>query len=384
MRRPSQTLTRMPRSGIREIFDLAHGIPDAIHLEVGEPDFPTPEHICQAAAEAAFAGFTHYTPNAGIPELREAIVGKLLERNDVDVEVDRVVVTTGAGGGLFTAIRALTDPGDGVLIPDPSWPNYAMMATVQELDVQYFPLRPEDGLVPTPEHIEPHLTERSRVLLVNSPGNPTGVVIHPETMRQLVDFAEANDLWLISDEVYDEMTFGRDHISALTMVPNGHVIGAFSFSKTYAMTGWRVGYVVATPEVASLITKCQEPISSCVNSPAQKAAVAALTGPQDAVAEMRSAYRERRDRATEILDAAGLPHAMPEGAFYLWVDVSGTGMSDIDFARKLVLDRQVAVVPGTAFGPTSGAYIRISLASALDDLVEGVRRTVAAVQEWAS
>jgi aspartate/methionine/tyrosine aminotransferase len=374
----------MPRSGIREIFDLAHQIPNAIHLEAGEPSFPTPRHICQAAIDALHDGYTKYTPNSGIPELQQAIADDVRRRCRLEVGPDQVVVTPGGVAALFTAIKALTDPGDGVLLSDPAWPNYLMMLTVQGLEPQPFPLLADDGLVPRAEVIERHITDRSKLLIINSPANPTGVVTPPEVLAELVEMARRHDLWIISDEVYDQLTFDAEAVPAARFDSDGRVVTVNSFSKTYAMTGWRVGYAIAPLEISSILSKVQEPITSCVNSPAQRAAVAALTGPQEAVAEMRAGYRDRRDLVMEILEGGGVPAVRPQGAFYAWVDIGRTGMSDRDFARRLVIERHVAVVPGTSFGPLGSNSIRLSLATGTELLTEGVRRLVQAIDDWAS
>jgi aspartate/methionine/tyrosine aminotransferase len=379
----SKIVAAMPRSGIREIYDLAHATPDCIHLETGEPDFPTPAHICDAAAEAARAGFTKYTPNAGIPDLREAIAEKVKTRNGVDVTADQVVVTPGGVMAGYSTIAALTDPDDGVLMADPSWPNFRMMAEIQSLEPQYFPTHAAEGFVPRAEHVEPRITGRSKILVLNSPSNPTGALIGAAELEELIELARNHDLWVLADEVYNDLVFGEPMVSAATFDSDGRVVVINSFSKSYSMTGWRVGYAVASPEVTSLITKCQEPNTSCANAPAQKAALAALVGSQDVLIEMRDAYRDRRDRALAILDAAEVPALRPDGAIYLWIDVSGSGSSDVDFAHRLIEEFHVAVVPGTAFGPSCIDHVRISLATAPDLLLAGVERLAAAVNEWA-
>jgi aspartate aminotransferase len=374
----------MPRSGIREIFDLAHQIPDAIHLEAGEPSYPTPGHISQAAIDALNEGFTKYTPNAGIPELRRAIADDVNRRGGFEINPDQVVVTPGGVAALFTALKALTDPGDSVLISDPAWPNYRMMLTVLGLDVQDYPLLADDGLIPRPDVMERHITDTSKLLIINSPSNPTGTVIPAEVLAEIMELARRYDLWVLSDEVYDRLTFDEQAVPMARFDTDSRVITVNSFSKTYAMTGWRVGYAICPPEIAPLVSKIQEPITSCVNGPAQRAAVAALLGPQEIVAEMRAGYRRRRDLVMEILTGAGVPAVRPQGAFYTWVDIARTGMSDREFALKLVKDRHVAVVPGTTFGSRGSTSIRLSLATETDLLTEGVRRLVDALNEWSS
>ena len=382
MVKPSRAVQSLPRSGIRAIMELAWTVDDPIHLEVGEPNFPTPDHVVEAANRAALDGFTRYTSNAGIPELREVLAGKVRDRNGIDVASDQIVVTPGAVVGLYSVIAAVADPGSEMLVSDPCWPNYLLMSELLGIRPVRFPLVAEDGFIPNAARIEPYITERTRVLLLNSPGNPTGATTDRESLAELIELARTYDLWVLSDEVYDEIWFDKPFVSAGPLDTDGRVITFFSFSKTYAMTGWRVGYLVAPPGLTENVIKAQEPITSCVNAPAQKAAVAAITGPQEIVAEMRKAYHERRDVVVDLLEENGIPHVRPTGAFYLMADVSGSGLSDMEFARRLVLERKVAVVPGTTFGPDSGAYVRISLATATEPLLEGVQRLADAVQSW--
>ncbi len=383
MPRPSRAVESLPRSGIREIMELAWSAGGGvIHLEVGEPDFPTPPHVVEAAHRAASDGFTRYTPNAGIPELREALAEKVQERNSIAAPPDRIVVTPGAVAGIYSAVAAAADPGAEVLISDPCWPNYILMMELLGIRPVRFPLSADNGFIPDPALIEPHITDRTQAILLNSPANPTGACTPRRAWEELLELARSHDLWVLSDEVYDEIWFDEPTASAGPLDRDERVVSFFSFSKTYAMTGWRVGYMVTPPGLTESVITAQEPITSCVNAPAQKAAVAALTGPQDAVEEMRSSYRERRDLVCGLLEAEGIPCVRPSGAFYLMADVSGSGLDDLAFARRLVSERGVAVVPGAAFGPGGGAYVRISLASAADLLLEGVTRLAEAVNTW--
>ena len=376
---PSHTIASMPRSGIRVINDLSNQYPDVIHLEIGQPNFPTPQHICQAAGEAASNGFTYYTPNAGIPRLRRAIAKKLRRFNGIDAGPENVVVTTGGVGAINTSLLTVCDRGDAILLSDPTWPNYSMMAVLQDLEVRRYNLRPEDGWLPNPEEIEKQITPNCRAMVLVSPSNPTATVIGEDLMRELMEVARRHDLWVISDEVYDAITFGEPAFSAYRIDPD-RVISVFSFSKTYAMTGWRIGYAVSRPDIATQLSKCQEPTSSCVNSLSQIGALTALRGPQDDVEMMRDAYWERRDQVMELLTAADIPFARPEGAFYMWVDISQSRLPDQEFAIKMVHDHRVAVVPGTVFGPNGGTHVRISLATDTELLLEGMSRLIKAVR----
>ncbi len=365
---------KMPRSGIRVILDLAAQIPDAIHLEIGQPNFPTPAFICDAAYRAIQQGFTGYTANAGLLSLREAIAEKVRRENGLKASPENIVVTTGGMGGLFSTLTTLLAPGDEVLIPDPGFPNYEMMAVLQQAPVVRYPLDAENGFQLRLETLPGLLTSRSKVLMVNSPSNPTGAVISPETMAALLDFARRNDLYLVSDECYEKIIFDAVHFSPGSLDNEGRVVSIFSFSKTYAMTGWRVGFVVAPVEIAAVITKLQEATVSCAASVSQKAAEAALYGSQDCVAEMVSAYRRRRDRALDILRQHGLPYYAPQGAFYMMIDISRCGDDSYQVARQLLLEEKVAVAPGATFGPQGNRYVRISLAADDAKLEEGLER----------
>ncbi|HKH58184.1 MAG TPA: pyridoxal phosphate-dependent aminotransferase [Rubrobacter sp.] len=379
--RPSTIASSMPVSRIREIMDLAWEDPEAIHLEVGEPDFPTPTHIIEAAHEAARAGHTRYAPNAGLPELREALAEKISGRNGYGASQDQIVVTQGGIQALYLVLRALLEPGDEVLLPDPAWPNFRMIAHLLGARVLPYPLVAEGDFLPRIEDLERLVTPRTRAILVNSPSNPLGTVLPRELARTLLEFARKHGLWFIADEVYDELVFDDTFVSVGSVAdPEDRLVSVYSFSKVYAMTGWRVGYLVAPPDLATILTGMQEPIVSCVNTPTQMAALAALNGPQQVVGEMRNAYKERRDELLEVLDLGDLPSSRPSGAFYVWTDISAAGMPSMDLARSLIETEHVAVAPGSAFGELGEGYVRLSLASSKEDLLEGASRLVEFVQ----
>ena len=374
---PSSIARSMPVSRIREVMELAWKDPEAIHLEVGEPDFPTPEHVVNAAHEAARTGHTRYAPNAGLPELREALADKVTRRNGFEARPDQVVVTQGGIQALYLVLSALLEPGDEVLLPDPAWPNFRMIAHLLGARAVSYPLFAQGHFLPRLEDLEHLVTPRTRAILVNSPSNPLGTVVPRELLQTLLAFARQRGLWFVSDEVYDEVVFDDHFVSAGSAADTSdRLVSIYSFSKVYAMTGWRVGYLVAPLDMAKLLTGMQEPIISCVNTPAQMAALAAVTGPQEVVREMREAYRARRDELLEVLDRGGLPSSRPSGAFYVWTDVSEAGMHSMDFARSLIEREHVAVAPGSAFGELGLGYVRLSLASSRDDLLDGASRLV--------
>jgi aspartate aminotransferase len=370
----SQTVESIAQSGIREVMDLAWKLGDVIRLEVGDPSFATPPHVIEAAARAARDGWTGYVPSAGIGELREAIAEKLRKHNRLEVEPAQVTVTAGGIGAIHAAMLAVLEPGDEILLPDPGWPNFRMIAGLLHAPERLYPLRPEHGFVPDVADLERACGPRTRAVLLNSPSNPLGTIIPSERLREVIAFARARDLWVISDECYDQITFDGGFASPASLGDPERVLSCYTFSKTYAMTGWRVGYLAGPPEAAALGDRIQQALVSCVNAPAQMAALAALTGPQDVAAEMRETYRERRDALVALLAEHGLACQPPAGAFYAWVDVSGRAESCRQFATELLRRERVAVAPGTAFGPAGEGWVRLSLAADTADLLEGARR----------
>lgn len=376
MPRPVEHVKNMPRSGIRAIMDAAwaHG-GDVIGLHVGEPSFATPAHVLDGARRALDRGETRYVPNAGLPELRSAIADKVKMRNRIAATPEQVVVSAGGMQALLNAVSMVVGPGDEVLIPDPGWPNFEMVVTLQQATPVRYPLRAENQFLPHVADLADLVTERTVAVVVNSPSNPLGAVLPPELASALTDFAADHDLWFISDECYDEIFFDQPHVSPAALAGTERVISCFSFSKTYAMTGMRVGYAVLPEQLSPISAKLQETMIACVNAPAQRAALAALEGPQGHVVMMRDAYRDRRDRATALFDELGIGYLRPQGAFYLWTDVREQSNGNVhDWALELLAREAVAVAPGTAFGPTGEGWVRLSLATETEALLEGCRR----------
>lgn len=381
---PAKRIVDMPRSGIRRIMDLAAGRPDVVHLEVGQPDFATPDHIVDAAIEAVRGGQHGYTPNKGLPELREAVVAKLQADNGIQYDVDEVVVGCGAVNVLMESLMALVEPGDAVLVPDPGWPNYEMMADILSVHPVHYPLDASEGYEPDLERLDALLAAhpRARVILLNSPNNPTGAVYRPETIGGIVELAQRHDVYVVSDECYEQIVFdGAPHVSPASLDDTGRVVTIQSVSKAFAMTGWRLGWAAAPRPLADLIAKVQEPVVACASGVSQLAARAALTGDQACVREMVAQYQARRNVAVELVDRAGLARSQPRGAFYLLVDARrlGGGEND-DVAGRLVRDHGVAVAPGETFGPRGRGHVRISLATSEDQIRLGLDRLVNAVQ----
>lgn len=364
------------RSGIRAIMDFAWASPEPIiHLEVGQPDATPPPHVMEEMQRAIRDGKTAYTPNAGIPELREACAAKLSRVNGIKVGRERVLITTGAMQGIAVTIGALCDPGDEILVPDPGWPNYEMACRLASVRAVPYSLRSDLGYRPDSVELAALVTGQTKAILVNSPSNPLGVVLGSADVRSVLDVAHEHDLWVISDECYDEIIFAGEPVSPAA-VDGGdeRVITVHSFSKTYSMTGLRVGYVSGPVDAIETMTKMQEAIVACVNSVAQHGAVAALEGPQDYVQERRAVYERRRDLATETAKRLGLHHVVPGGAFYFWLPLGGPADDSMAFCRRLVEREQVAVAPGATFGSKGEGAIRVALAAADDDIVEGLER----------
>jgi aspartate/methionine/tyrosine aminotransferase len=380
---PARAIAAMPRSGIREVMELASRREGVLHLEVGEPDFQTPPHIVEAAARAAADGYTKYTPNRGLDSVVEAICDKLARCNGIAAAPEQVVVTSGAVGAIMGALIALVEPGEDVLLPDPGWPNYQMMAAVIGARTVAYPLGRANGYEPDLERLSDLAARpRAKAIVVNSPGNPTGAVWSRETVERVVEIARAHGLYIVSDEVYEEIVFEGEHVSPATFDEDGRVITVSGVSKTYAMTGWRVGYLAASPEVAGLVAKVQEPLVACAASVSQRAAQAALSGPQDCVVTMRDAYRRRRDVAVAALREHGLLVSEPRGAFYVLADIGRATDDTYAFARALVEEHALAVAPGATFGPAGRGLVRLSLASATDVIEEGIARLATAVEGW--
>lgn len=363
-------------SGIRQMMERARQIPEVIHLEVGEPDVNTPDSIIQAAADAARAGFTKYTPSAGLASLREALARKLFEHNGLPTGADQVVVTPGSVFALAAAMLAIVDPDDEVLVPDPGWPNYASALQLIGARVVPYPLARGAEYLPDLGALRRVVSPGTRAVIVNSPSNPTGAVFPREAVRALADLAAERDLYLISDEVYEEFVFEGEHISPAAFDRDGRVVSIFGFSKTYAMTGWRLGYARANPEIADVMARLAEPFVSCPASVAQKAGEAALAGARGDVERMREAYRRRRDAVVEILGPEGLLASVPRGAFYALVDLSRMGTDSMALAGQLLEEQRVATVPGEAFGQSGAGLVRVSFATEQRLLEEGCRRIV--------
>lgn len=372
MKQISETASLVPGSGIREIVNavLAAGPETIARLEIGEPDLATPTHIVEAAIDAARKP-TGYTASAGVQRLREAIATRLQSRHQLSYDPSQIVVGQGAVQVLATIMAATINRGDEVLVPDPAWPNYEMQALLYGGVVRKYGLKPEHGFLPDPEEIESLITPRTRVLILNSPSNPTGAVIGQDLLATVIGLAEKHGILVVSDEVYDDLIYSGEHVSSASFAPDS-VASVFSFSKTYSMTGWRVGYGAMPDWLAPTVARLQEPAISCLPTVSQAAALAALTGPQAFIGKHRDIYRSRRDLVTDVLNAAGIAVAKPAGAFYVMLPLS-PGAHSRQSALDLV-NHGVSTAPGNAFGTVAESHLRLSLASSVETIQTGLDR----------
>jgi aspartate/methionine/tyrosine aminotransferase len=367
------------RSGIRDLMDAAREMGgEIVHLEVGEPSFTTPAHIIEQAFEATSAGATRYTQSGGVLPLRQAIADRYAVNWGKEVTPNMVMASHGGVNAINSTIFALIDRGDEVLVPDPGWPNYRQILNlVGGVSVQY-PMSVENGYLPDPEALERLVTPKTKMIIICNPGNPTGAVWPEATVNAILDLAKKHDLFVLSDEIYEELVFDGVHVPAAKFDDDGRVITVSGFSKTYAMTGWRLGWAIADVSLIQMINKMLEPLISCPSSVSQQAGIAALTGTQQPVAVMCNAYRKRRDLAAELLEPAGLLPVRPQGAFYALVDLRETGMNGRDLAMALLKENRDATAPGDTFGKVlADGFVRISLASSDEDVAEGCRRLIA-------
>lgn len=373
----NSVLSNMPRSGVRRITEkvmlLNHEQGEIIHLGFGEPQEPTSDIIRRAVSRAALEGFTKYTLNAGWRELRQAIKQKLKLQNGVEVDEENIFVTPGATYGISIVLGALINPGDEVLVPDPGYPNFAFSALHYGGRVKYYTLEEKNGFQINFKNLDSLVTNKTKVLIVNSPSNPTGAVLTEDQIRQLVEYSFEKNLWLVSDEVYEAFIYSGQHISPLSFPDSDHVIGVYSFSKAYNMTGLRVGYIVIKDKsLRKSFMNAQELYISSAPSVSQVAALHALRYCERDVQELRERFKEKRDLVLEILKDE--VRYVPQGAFYILVDVSETGLSSDQFADLLLEEKKVAVVPSATFGPSADKFIRIALTAERDLLKEGVQR----------
>ncbi|HMB50874.1 MAG TPA: pyridoxal phosphate-dependent aminotransferase [Natronoarchaeum rubrum] len=357
------------------MMGIAEGLEDVIAMGRGDPDFHTPPHIVEAAKRAIDADQHHYTPPHGLPQLREAIATNL-RRFDLDYTPAEIAVTAGVQEAIMLCMLAFVDAGDEVLITSPRFTTYDTAVHLCGGTPVPVPTYERDDFALMPGEIEARITDRTKLLVLVSPNNPTGAVTPPEVIRQIAELARKHDLLVISDEIYADLVYdGAEHLS-IGSLPNmkERTITLNGFSKTYAMTGWRVGYLAGPADLVEAITEPRHTLSINTSTPSQHAALAALTGPQDALHEMRNAYAERRAYLMTAFDDLGLSYGFPGGAFYLYTNVSSSGQGAADFCLRLLREGRVMIFPGAMFGDEHDAYVRVSYLQPMDRIREAVQR----------
>lgn len=381
---------RMSRLGTETAFEVlvkakkleAQG-KDIVHLEIGEPDFDTPQNIVEAAKSALDSGYTHYGPSPGLPEAREAIADYIERtRPGVECSPDEVVVTPGAKPIMFYAMMATVDEGDEVIYPNPGFPIYESVIDFLGAKSVALPLRESNEFRLKIDDLEERITPRTRMLILNSPQNPTGGILTEKDLEEIAELAVKNDLIVFSDEIYSRMTYdGFEHTSILKFPGmKERTILLDGFSKTYAMTGWRLGYGVMPSSIASLVAKLQTNCTSCTSSFSQMAGVEALNGPQEAAEEMIGEFRKRRDVIVDGLNQIpGFRCHRPQGAFYVFPNIEGTGRSSAFMADYLLNQAGVACLSGTAFGNHGEGFIRFSYANSIENIEKALERIGEAV-----
>ena len=382
----ARRLEQIPASGIRRFFDLA---PDVISLSIGQPDYVTPSRIVDAAHRALDAGHTGYTSNSGLLELREAVTVLLRRLYGLDYDPEsEVLITTGVSEGLNVAFQALLDTGDEVLVPEPSYVAYAPNIELPGGRMVTVPTAAADGFRPKIAALEAAVTSRTKVLMLGYPSNPTGAVLLPEDIAALSAFVERHDLFVVADEIYDRLTYGVTHQSfaaAPGMRDRTLLLGGFS--KAYAMTGWRLGWLAAPPDILEGVMRIHQYVMMSAPTLSQHAAIEAALYAEEDVQLMVAGYARRRALLVEGLNRIGLSCPLPMGAFYAFPNISVTGMSDLDFCDRLLTEERVAVVPGSAFGPSGRGHVRVCYAADDRDITEAlaridrfVRRNLAAIK----
>ncbi len=373
----NSNLKKIKSSGIRKLFDLAQGKKGLVSFGIGEPDFVTPVHIREAAKRALDEGYTRYTPNLGFPEFRKALAAKLNQKNKISITPEEVVVTSGGTEALFFAFYTLINPGDEIIIPDPGFVTYESQVYFAGGTPVHFPLRGENNFHPDLEELKNFITPKTKVILINSPSNPTGAAFNEEELLAIAQLAQEKDLFVISDELYEDIVYdGREHISIASLSGmKERTISIFGFSKSYAMTGWRLAYLAAPLDLVKEIAKLLQNTAVCANSIAQRAGQVAIQGSQDCVKEMFTAYNERRNvLAKGLNEIQGLSCYAPEGTFYAFVNIKEAGMTSEELSMYLLEEYKVVTVPGNAFGRQGEGYIRLSFATSLDMVKEGIAR----------
>ena len=375
--RISPIVSQVPPSGIRRFFDIAAEMEDVISLGVGEPDFVTPWSIRESCVYGLEQGYTSYTANRGLLELRQEIVNLHENRYDISYDATKdVLVTVGVSEALDIALRAVLSPGDEVLIPEPCYVSYSACTIMAGGKAVPVPAKIENEFRVTPADLEAHVTPKTKVLLIGYPNNPTGAVMSRSDLLAVAEFAEKHDLIVISDEIYGDLTYGGEEHVCFSSLPGmkDRTILLNGFSKAYAMTGWRIGYALSNPAFISAMTKIHQYTMLCAPITAQIAAVEALRHGEKYMKKMVSEYDKRRRLIYDGLTKMGLECFEPKGAFYIFPSIKSTGYTSEEFAEKLLMTEHVALVPGNAFGSCGEGYVRCSYATSIDKISEALSR----------
>lgn len=376
-KRISPVVQAIPPSGIRRFFDIAAEMEDVISLGVGEPDFVTPWSIRESCVYGLEQGYTSYTANRGLLELREEIC--TLQKRNFNIDYDpktNVLVTVGVSEALDIAMRAILTPGDEILIPEPCYVSYKACASLAGAVPVAVPAKIENNFSITPADLEAHVTDKTKALLIGYPNNPTGAILTKEQLMDIAKFAQEHDLIVISDEIYGDLTYGGERHVCFAGLPGmrDRTILLNGFSKAYAMTGWRIGYAMSNPAIISAMTKIHQYTMLCAPITAQIAAVEALRHGEKYMKKMVSEYDKRRRLIYDGLTNAGLKCFEPKGAFYIFPDITSTGLTSEEFAEQLLMKEHVALVPGTAFGQCGEGYVRCSYATSVAKISEAIAR----------
>lgn len=376
MRGLSNNVASVSASGIRRFFDVVSEMKDVISLGVGEPDFVTPWHMREACVFALEKGRTNYTSNWGLLELRQLIAAHLRRLYGVEYQPeDQILVTVGVSEALDLALRAIINPGDEIIVCEPCYVSYLPCITFAGGRAVTIPTFAEDGFQPRPEAVRAAITSRTKAMLLAFPSNPTGATASRDVLQTLVDIAAQADCYVISDEIYDRLTYDGAHtcVSSLRGAPERTIL-LNGFSKSYAMTGWRIGYAAAPPDVAEAMMKIHQYVALCAPITAQEAAIEALTSGEPSVREMKAEYNRRRRLIVKRFNEIGLPCVEPGGAFYAFPSVKETGLTSEEFAERLLYEKKVVMVPGSAFGACGEGFVRAAYATALDKIEEAMSR----------
>ncbi len=378
MRNPlSKTVTNIKPSGIRKFFDIVSEMPDAISLGVGEPDFDTPWHIREEGIYSLEKGRTFYTSNSGLLELREEICKWYKRKYNVDYDYRKeALLTVGGSEGIDIALRAMLDPGDEVIVPEPCYVSYVPCVELAGGVPVTIPLKNENEFRLTKEELLAAVTDKTKVLVLAFPSNPTGAIMTRKDLEPIADICKEKDIIVISDEIYSELTYGEEEHCTIGSLPDmkERTIIINGFSKAYAMTGWRLGYALAPALIAEQMTKIHQFAIMCAPTTSQYAAISAIKDGDKDIAKMRESYDKRRHFLLATFKEMGLPCFEPKGAFYMFPCIKEFGLTSDEFATRLLEEEELAVVPGTAFGDCGEGFIRISYAYSIDELKEAMER----------